>query len=209
MTGKHIQKLVRSTARLVGFDKPNVFAEFTGLAITHKAVNLGQGFPDWESPTFCKDAMIRAVHSNFNQYCRSAGEINLVNAVSTHYSPLLNNSIDPLTEVAISVGSTECFFAIMQAYIEEDDEVVMLEPAFDIYPAQAQMAGGKSVLVPLLPPKSITGQWSLDFNQLEAAINPKTKLLILNTPHNPTGTVDCLNHFSVDCYFNILIRSCI
>lgn len=117
-----------TAARLVGFDKPTVWAEFTPLANAHKAVNLGQGFPDWESPKFCKDAIIRAVNENHNQYCRSAGEMNLVQSISKHYGPLLNRSIDPLTEIATSVGATECLFAITQAYVQEGDEVLMLEP---------------------------------------------------------------------------------
>ena len=123
-----VSRGIKTACRLVGFDKPNVFAEFTGLALKPKAINLGQGFPDWESPNFCKDAMIDAVNSNFNQYTRSGGEISLVQALAKHYSPLLDNKINPLTDIAISVGSTECFFGIMQAYIEDGDEVVMLEP---------------------------------------------------------------------------------
>jgi len=120
---------MKSTAsRLIGFDKPTVWAEFTPLAIANKAINLGQGFPDWESPKFCKDAIIRAVTENHNQYCRSAGEMNLVQSISKHYSPYFNRTIDPLTEIATSVGATECMFAINQAYIQEGDEVLMLEP---------------------------------------------------------------------------------
>lgn len=178
---------MKSAARLIGFDKPTVWQEFTPLANQFKAVNLGQGFPDWESPTFCKNALIKAVMENNNQYCRSAGENNLVQAISKYYNQVLPVVVDPLTEVAVSVGATECLFAIMQAYIQENDEVLMLEPAFDIYPAQVQMAGGKSVFVPLLPPPTVTGEWQIDFGQLEDAITPRTKLFLLNTPHNPTG----------------------
>ena len=120
--------LVKTAHRLTGFGEQNVFAEFTALSIANKAINLGQGFPDWESPKFCKDAIIRAVTENHNQYCRSAGEMNLVQSISKHYSPYFNRTIDPLTEIATSVGATECLFAIMQAYIQEGDEVLMLEP---------------------------------------------------------------------------------
>ncbi len=123
-----IKRGLKSAGRLVGFDKPNVFGEFTDLAIKHNSINLGQGFPDWESPAFCKEAIIKAVNNNFNQYCRSAGELSLVNALAKHYSPLINRDINPLTDITISVGATECLFAIMQAYIEQDDEVIMLEP---------------------------------------------------------------------------------
>ena len=123
-----IRKMSSAAARLIGFDKPTVWAEFTPLANQYKAVNLGQGFPDWESPQFCKDAIIKAVTENNNQYCRSAGEIHLVQSLAKLYSPLLNKEVNPLTEIAVSVGATECLFAIMQGYIELGDEVLMLEP---------------------------------------------------------------------------------
>ena len=177
--------------RLVGFDKPTVWAEFTPLAVAHKACNLGQGFPDWESPQFAKDAIIKAVTDDFNQYCRSAGEIHLVNSLAENYSHAIGHKIDPLKNVVVGVGATEILFALMQSYLETpDDEVVMLEPAFDVYPAQVQMAGGKSVMVPLYPPAHHgldSPEWSLDFDALEKAISPKTKFLLINSPHNPTG----------------------
>ena len=133
---RQIRNMATFADRLKGFDRPTVWHEFTPLAVKHNAVNLGQGFPDWQSPDFCKEAIVRAVTENHNQYCRSAGEINLVKALATQYSELLGREIDPLTEIATSVGATECLFAIMQAFIEPGDEVIMMEPAFDIYPAQ-------------------------------------------------------------------------
>lgn len=189
--------------RLKGFDAPTVWQEFSPLAVKHKAVNLGQGalqltlnaflsnglgFPDWETPEFAKKAFCDAIHGNYNQYCRSAGEMSLVEALARHYGPLIGRSIDPLTEVTISVGATEAICAITQALLDEGDEVLLLEPAFDIYPAQVQMAGGISKFVSLELDVD-QGKWILDFAKLEAAITPKTKLFILNTPHNPTGKV--------------------
>jgi aspartate/methionine/tyrosine aminotransferase len=103
-------------SRLSGFDRPTVWHEFTPLAVKHSAVNLGQGFPDWPSPQFCKDALIKAVADDYNQYCRAAGEINLVKSLAKEYSGLLRREIDPLTEVVTSVGATECLFAIMQVW---------------------------------------------------------------------------------------------
>lgn len=84
---------------------------------------MGQGFPDWESPRFVKDAMINAVNGNFNQYCRSGGDTALVEAVAAYYSPLIGRQIDPLLEVTTSVGATEAIFAIMQSLIDPGDEV--------------------------------------------------------------------------------------
>jgi kynurenine--oxoglutarate transaminase/cysteine-S-conjugate beta-lyase/glutamine--phenylpyruvate transaminase len=180
-------KRTKFADRLIGFDGPTVWQEFTPLAVAHNAVNLGQGFPDWNSPMFCKDALVKAVMENQNQYCRPAGEINLVKALAKHYSSSMNRVIDPLNEVATSVGVTEGLFAVMQAFIQPGDEVIFLEPCFDIYPAQVQMAGGKSVLVPLTSPASSSSLWSLDVNLLESAITDKTKIILLNSPHNPTG----------------------
>lgn len=185
---KQFLRLMTTSARLRGFDAPTVWHEFTPLAIKHKSVNLGQGFPDWDTPQFVKDALFNAVNNNFNQYCRSGGETHLVEAIAEHYSPLIGRKINPLTEVTTSVGATEGIFALMQSVLNEKDEVILIEPAFDIYPAQVQMAGGTCVYVPLRVDKD-TSIWSLNMHELESAITPKTKLILLNTPHNPTGKV--------------------
>lgn len=139
--------------------------------------------------------MTAAVTENFNQYCRSAGEISLVEQIAKHYEPLVGRKIDPLTEVTTSVGATEALFAVTQALLNEGDEVVFLEPAFDIYPAQVQMAGGVSKYVPLRLNQDRSA-WTLDMNEIESAITPKTKLLVLNTPHNPTGKVLTLSELT-------------
>ena len=174
---------VLTSARLKGFDAPTVWGEFTPLSVKHASVNLGQGFPDWESPLFVKNALAKSVHANFNQYCRSEGDVKLVEALSNHYSPLIGRKINPLTEITVSVGATEALFSIMQALLDAGDEVVVLEPTFDIYPAQIQMAGGVCKYVPLRLNAERT-QWTLDMNELESSITAKTKLMIINTPHN-------------------------
>jgi kynurenine--oxoglutarate transaminase/cysteine-S-conjugate beta-lyase/glutamine--phenylpyruvate transaminase len=179
---------VSTAKRLRGFDAPTVWSEFTPLSIKHKSVNLGQGFPDWESPAFVKDALSKSVQANFNQYCRSGGEISLVTALAKHYSPLVNRTIDPLNEVTTSVGATEAIFAIMQSLINEGDEVVVLEPAFDIYPAQVQMSGGVCKYVKLEYDNN-SSKWTLDMNKLESSITSKTKIVLINSPHNPCGKV--------------------
>lgn len=113
--------------------------------------------------------------------------MDLVHSLAENYSSLFGRKIDALKNIAVCVGATECLFAIMQSYLENGGEVVMLEPAFDVYTAQVQMAGGVSVMVPLMPPVHGAQEWTLDFDALENAITPKTKLLLINTPHNPTG----------------------
>lgn len=185
---KQIVRSATTATRLKGFDAPTVWSEFTPLSQKHNSVNLGQGFPDWNTPDFVKDAMIDAINTNHNQYARSAGDLHLVNELSKHYSPLVGREIDPLTEITITVGASEALFAIMQAMLNEGDEVVVLEPAFDIYPAAVQMAGGICKFVPV-ELNTVNSKWELDMNKLEAAITPKTKLMLINTPHNPTGKV--------------------
>jgi len=181
-----IRRSITTATRLKGFDAPTVWMEFTPLAVSLGAVNLGQGFPDWETPDFVKEAMSRAVAANHNQYCRSAGDPELVATLAAHYSPLLGREVDALSEVTTSVGATEALYALMQAVINPGDEVVLLEPAFDVYAAQVQMAGGVSKFVPL---ELREGAWTLDMQRLEAQIGERTKLLLINTPHNPTGKV--------------------
>lgn len=175
-----------TSSRLVGFDAPTVWQEFTPLANKHKSVNLGQGFPDWQSPDFVKKALCDAVMQDYNQYSRSAGDLSLVEALASHYSPLIGRNINPLTEITIGVGATEVMFAVMQSLLNLGDEVVVLEPAFDTYPAQVQMAGGICKFVPL---ELKEGKWIIDMNLLEKSITEKTKILLLNTPHNPSGKV--------------------
>eukprot|EP00743_Colponemidia_sp_Colp-15_P002954 GILK01003195.1.p1 GENE.GILK01003195.1~~GILK01003195.1.p1 ORF type:complete len:438 (+),score=63.17 GILK01003195.1:40-1314(+) len=177
--------------RLAGFDAPTVWHEFTPLAIEHNAVNLGQGFPDWETPAFLKEAMVEAMANNENQYCRSAGHRKLVDAVAARYGALMNRQINPMDEVLISVGGTEGLFLALQGLVNPGDEVIVFEPAFDIYAAQIQMAGGVVRHVPLSPVTAEDGtvQWTFDPAVLRGSFNNRTRAIIVNTPHNPTGKI--------------------
>lgn len=168
-----------------------VFAEFTALAIQHNAVNLGQGFPNFAAPDFIKEAVQQAVANDLNQYARSAGHPHLVNALSTVYSPLFGRTLDPQREIVVTVGATEGIFATIQALVEPGDEVILIEPFYDSYAPSVIMAGGTPVYVPLrpLPNAASSAEWVLDRAELEAAINRRTRLLIINTPQNPIGKV--------------------
>eukprot|EP01035_Chromulina_nebulosa_P022031 gene22031-28516_t len=202
-----IKNKISTANRLIGFDSPTVWQEFTPLANKHQSVNLGQGFPNWDTPEFIKKALCNAINSNHNQYTRSAGDLSLVNALSKHYSPLIGRTINPLTEITISVGATEGMYAIFQSLINPDDEVVVLEPAFDTYPAHVQMAGGICKFVPLTLTNDSNGKsvWLLDLKKLEESITPKTKIILLNTPHNPSGKV--LSKQELIDISNILLRN--
>ncbi len=168
-----------------------VFAEFTALAIEHSAVNLGQGFPNFAAPDFIKEAAQEAIARDLNQYARAAGHPRLVNAIAEVYSPLFGRQLDPLQEIVVTVGATEGIYATIQALVDPGDEVILIEPFYDSYPASVIMAGGTPVYVPLRPAADATRaeQWQLDFDELAAAFSARTRLLIINTPQNPVGKI--------------------
>jgi kynurenine aminotransferase len=168
-----------------------VFSEFTALAIETGAVNLGQGFPDFSAPDFIIQAAQEAMARDLNQYSRGAGHLRLVNAISAVYSPLFHRRLEPLTEIVVTVGATEGIFATMQALVDPGDEVILIEPFYDSYPAAVIMAGGVPVYVPLRPAAGATSasEWRLDMDELNAAVTARTKLLVINTPNNPVGKV--------------------
>ena len=162
-----------------------VFTTYTRLAEQYGAVNLGQGFPDFAPPEFALDAL-REAASGPQQYAPLPGLPVLSEAVAQKMSVSLGRAVSAPENVQITVGATEALFAIMQAFINPGDEVVVLEPFYDAYPADVIMAGGVPKFVALEPRGN---DWILDFEALAAAFTAKTKAIILNTPHNPTGKV--------------------
>ena len=190
----HLQQLSADSftpAQRVQSFGATVFAEFTALALEHDAVNLGQGFPDFPAPAFVVEAARAAVAAGHNQYARSAGHPRLVKALSAVYSPLFGRELDPMREIVITTGATEAIFAAIQALVDPGEEVILIEPFYDSYPAAVIMAGGKPVYVPLRPRTGASSaqDWRLDLEELEQAITPRSRLLVLNTPHNPVGKV--------------------
>jgi hypothetical protein len=132
--------------------------------------------------------MRQAIADNANQYCRSAGLPALAQALAKRYSAYLGREVSWETEVTVGVGASETLFALMQALVDPGDEVLLISPAFDIYSAQVQMAGGVSRYVPLRPVGAPGAQrWVLDLAEFERAFSERTRVLVLNTPHNPTG----------------------
>lgn len=162
-----------------------VFATYTRLASEHGAVNLGQGFPDFAPPAFALDALADAA-AGAQQYAPLPGLPELLEAVADTLSEPLKRPLDPVQNVQITVGATEALFATMQAFLDPGDEVVLLEPFYDAYPAMVTMAGGVPVYVPLEPQGE---DWVLDVDALGRAFSAKTKAVVVNTPHNPTGKV--------------------
>lgn len=200
--------------RIKGFDLPSVWTEFSPLAVECNAVNMGQGFPNFLTPDFVKQNGRHAIEENFNQYARSQGHASLVQSIAKKYSKSLGRSIDPMSQVFVGVGASGVLFCAFQSLLNQGDEVVAFEPTFDIYSAQIQMAGGQLRTVPLkiASENGDKPQWTYDPKLLEEAINDKTRILLLNTPHNPTGmclSLEQLQHIDEVCkkYPNCVIVS--
>jgi N-succinyldiaminopimelate aminotransferase len=165
-----------------------IFAEMTALAIRTGSVNLGQGFPDTDGPPEMLASAQRAIGSGVNQYPPGPGVPELRRAVADQRRRDYGLEHDPDTEVLITVGATEGIAAALLALVEPGDEVVLVEPYYDSYAACVAMSGARRRSVPLRPNPD-TGRFELDVRALRAAVGPRTRALLINTPHNPTGTV--------------------
>jgi N-succinyldiaminopimelate aminotransferase len=177
------QRVPYLTSRLQGFGE-TIFAEMTRLAIQHDAVNLGQGFPDFAAPAEVTEAAVEAIRAGHNQYGPGPGVPELRQAIARHQQRFWGLDFDPDTEVLVTVGATEAVCASLLALLEVGDEVVVFEPFYDSYRAAIAMAGAVAVPVPLA-----RRDRSFDPEAFAAAITPKTRLVLLNSPHNPTGKV--------------------
>ncbi|HET6392047.1 MAG TPA: pyridoxal phosphate-dependent aminotransferase [Blastococcus sp.] len=175
-------------ARLQGFGT-TVFAEMSALAGATGSVNLGQGFPDYPGPPEVLDVARAAIGTPADQYPPGPGRPELRAAVAEHVRRFRGTDLDPDTEVLVTAGATEALSATLLALLETGDEVVLFEPMYDCYAAGIAMAGGVARPVPLLPPEDGAGPWTFDPADVRTAITPRTKLLLLNSPHNPTGKV--------------------
>jgi N-succinyldiaminopimelate aminotransferase len=161
-----------------------IFTEMTRLANQHRAVNLAQGFPDFPGPDFAKDAAVRAIREDRNQYGRMQGELPLVEAAAASLRERHGLEFDPATEIVVTAGATEAIAAAILALVDPGDEVVLFEPYYDSYRACVAMAGGVPRFVTL---KSPDFRWAP--GAVAAAFSPRTRLVLVNTPHNPTGRV--------------------
>ncbi|MDQ0795435.1 N-succinyldiaminopimelate aminotransferase [Streptomyces sp. B1I3] len=172
--------------RLAAFGT-TIFAEMSALAARTGSINLGQGFPDTDGPDEVREAAVRALRAGQgNQYPPGPGVPELRTAVTEHQQRWYGLTYDPDTEVLVTTGATEAVAAALLALLEPGDEVIALEPYYDSYAACIAMAGGTRVPVTLRPHD---GAYGLDLDELRAAVTPRTRLILLNTPHNPTGTV--------------------
>ncbi|WP_335980990.1 MULTISPECIES: pyridoxal phosphate-dependent aminotransferase [Streptomycetaceae] len=170
--------------RLAGLGT-TIFAEMSALAVATGAINLGQGFPDTDGPESVREAAVRALRDGRgNQYPPGPGVPELRTAVTDHQKRFYGLDFDPDTEVLVTAGATEAIAAAMLALLEPGDEVIAFEPFYDSYAACIAMAGGVRVPLTLRAP-----DFRPDLDALRAAVTPRTRLLLLNSPHNPTGMV--------------------
>ncbi|WP_431039186.1 pyridoxal phosphate-dependent aminotransferase [Streptomyces sp. P6-2-1] len=169
-----------------------IFAEMSALAMETGAINLGQGFPDTDGPESVREAAVRALRDGRgNQYPPGPGIPELREAIAGHQRRFYGIDLDPDTEVLVTAGATEAIAATMLALLEPGDEVIAFEPYYDSYAACIAVAGAKRVPLTLRAPS-----FRPDLDELRAKITPKTRLLLLNTPHNPTGMVLTLEELS-------------
>lgn len=161
-----------------------IFTEMTNLAQAHGAINLGQGFPDFPAPAFVKEAAQAAIAADINQYPPAIGRARLRTAVAATLARRHGLIVDPETQVTATHGATEAIFAAIQSLVDPGDEVIVFEPYFDSYTPSIEFAGGVPRFYTLRPP-----DWRIDPDALAALFTPRTKLILVNTPHNPTGKV--------------------
>ncbi|KAK0634665.1 pyridoxal phosphate-dependent transferase [Bombardia bombarda] len=189
---------LKPAARVAGNrqDVWTIINEAAAASPNQPIINMGQGFFGYNPPQFILNAAKQALDRvECNQYSPTRGRPRLRKALSEAYAPLWGRKLDPETEITITTGANEGMLSAFMAFIEPGDEVIVFEPFFDQYISNIEMPGGKIVYVPMHPPKEggvktlSAAEWTIDFNELEAAITPRTKMIVLNTPHNPVGKV--------------------
>lgn len=162
-----------------------IFTEMTQLAVEHDAINLGQGFPNWGGAGFVKEAAAKSMaQGGHDQYPPSPGIPQLREAIADRYGPLLGRELDPAAEVTVTCGCTEGLAASFLGLIDPGDEVVLIQPYYDAYPVDVSLAEATPSYVSLRPPDFL-----IDRDELRDAFGPKTKAIVVNNPHNPTGRV--------------------
>ncbi|KAA1380798.1 pyridoxal phosphate-dependent aminotransferase [Aeromicrobium fastidiosum] len=172
-----------SSRRIAGLGT-TIFAEMSALAARTGAINLGQGFPDTDGPDEVVDHAVQALRSGRNQYAPGIGVPELRDAIAHHQQRFYGLTVDPDEEVAVTTGATEAIAAALLGLVDPGDEIIVLEPYYDSYVAMIQMSGAVRRPVTLRAP-----DFRLPVDELRAAASPRTTAILLNTPHNPTGTV--------------------
>lgn len=161
-----------------------IFTEMSALAAQHGALNLGQGFPDYDPPAALLDLVKDAIDDHKHQYAPMAGVLALREIIAEKVIRAYGQYVNPTTEITITAGATQAIFTAITAFIHSGDEVIIFEPAYDSYRPSIELAGGKTVVYSMEAP-----DFKINWSLLAAMITSKTKMIIINTPHNPTGTI--------------------
>lgn len=183
-----------------------IFSIMSALAQRLNALNLSQGFPDFPAPPQLLEALSKATLDGFNQYPSGDGFIQLREQVAQQFQQRDHIHLDPINEITITPGATIGIFAVIQATVFAGDEVIIFDPSYDSYAPSVQLVGAKAIHIPLNPP-----EFTVDWNRVKDAINDKTRMVIVNTPHNPTGAIwskqDWLNLIELIKDKNIVVLS--
>ncbi len=161
-----------------------IFTVMGALAKKHNAINLSQGFPDFKMDQQLIDLVSKAMHTGYNQYAPMQGSFELRQAIAKKFDLLYNSTYHPETEITITAGATQAIFSIISAFIKPNDEVIVFRPAYDCYDPAIELNGGKTVSIGLESPS-----FKVDWNAVKSQINNRTKMIIINTPQNPIGTI--------------------
>ena len=161
-----------------------IFTVMSQLALEHKAVNLGQGFPDFDGPQPMRDALAAAMNAGRNQYAPMTGVPALREQIARKTEALYARKVNPDTEITVTSGATEALFAAIAAVVRPGDEVIVLDPCYDSYEPAIELNGGRAVHVPLDP-----SDFSPDWQRVRDAVTAKTRMILVNSPHNPCGAV--------------------
>ncbi len=174
---------MRHTSKL-----PNVgttiFTVMSNLAKEHNAINLSQGFPNYPSSQKLKDLVTKAMNNGYNQYAPMAGNLDLRLAISNKYNLIYNSTYHPEKEITVTAGATQAIYTIISAFIRTNDEVIIFKPAYDCYQPAIEINGGETIPVQLSAPN-----YKVNWNEVASKVSSKTKMIIINTPHNPSGTI--------------------
>ncbi|GAB2570810.1 pyridoxal phosphate-dependent aminotransferase [Dyella jejuensis] len=161
-----------------------IFSVMSHLAVQHKAVNLGQGFPDFEPPQALRDALGRAMANGLNQYAPGIGTAALREQIALKTERLYAREVSPDTDVTVTSGATEALFAAIAAVVRAGEEVIVFDPAYDSYEPAIDLQGARTIHIPLTVPS-----FSIDWQRVRDAITPRTRMILINSPHNPSGAV--------------------
>lgn len=161
-----------------------IFSVMSALALEHNAINLSQGYPNFKSDQKLKDLVYKAMNSGYNQYAPMPGVLRLRQAIAKKFEMLYNSSYHPETEITVTAGATQAIYSAITAFIKPNDEVIVFRPAYDSYVPSVELNGGKVVSIQMKHP-----YYNIDWYEVKANITSRTKMIIINTPHNPTGTI--------------------